>query len=223
MRIILAALLAILVHAGLLAVTPGWFFQRTEHPPQARSVTVTMSYRPPPAPQPPEKESEPQSKKKPRPPETTDKPEKPSPRPEPQKPEPAPVAEEKAAPAPEPTSAAREKEESARDKEDISNTHGDAAANMKVTRKAVPLYKSNPPPQYPRLARRRGYQGEVILSVHVNREGRVDNLWVFESSGYRLLDQAALEAVRSWAFEPGRKGDQPAAMWVKVPVLFELK
>ncbi|MFP4445687.1 MAG: TonB family protein [Desulfosudaceae bacterium] len=223
MRIILAALVAILLHAGLLAVHPGWIFEQTVHPPRARSVSVTMSYRPPPAPPAPEKEVEPPLPKKPRPPEPMAKPEKPSPRPEPQKPQPAPVAEEKSAPVPEPSAAARVEEESARDEEDVSTTHGDAAANMKVTRKAVPLYKSNPPPQYPRLARRRGYQGEVILSVHVNRQGRVDNLWVFESSGYRLLDQAALEAVRSWAFEPGRKGDQPAAMWVKVPVLFQLK
>ena len=220
MRIILAALLAILLHAGLLAVHPGWIFEQTVHPPRARSVTVTMSYRPPPAPPAPEKEPETPPQKKPRPP---DKPEMPVSRPELQKPEPAPVAEEKSAPAPAPSAAAKVEEESARDEEDVSTTHGDAAANMKVTRKAVPLYKSNPPPPYPRLARRRGYQGQVILSVHVNRNGHVDNLWVFESSGYRLLDQAALEAVRSWAFEPGKKGEQPAAMWVKVPVLFELK
>jgi protein TonB len=42
------------------------------------------------------------------------------------------------------------------------------------------------------MARKRGYQGTVILSVLVNREGRVDNLWVFESSGYNILDNAAL-------------------------------
>jgi len=88
---------------------------------------------------------------------------------------------------------------------------------------AVPFYKINPPPRYPRTARRRGIQGTVVLSVYVDVQGRVDNLWVFESSGYRVLDNSALEAVKKWSFEPGRKGDTKVAMWVNVPVRFELQ
>ncbi len=88
---------------------------------------------------------------------------------------------------------------------------------------AVPLYRINPPPRYPRAARRRGIQGTVVLSVYVDALGRVANLWVFESSGYRVLDNAALEAVKKWSFEPGRKEDITVAMWVNVPVRFELQ
>jgi protein TonB len=63
----------------------------------------------------------------------------------------------------------------------------------------------------------------VVLSVLVDERGLVKNLWVFESSGYRLLDNAAIETVSEWLFEPGRKGDQKVEMWVQVPVQFELE
>lgn len=92
-----------------------------------------------------------------------------------------------------------------------------------IITEAEPLYKVNPEPSYPKMARKRGYQGTVILSVLVNKDGRVDNLWVFESSGYNVLDNAALEAVKEWLFEPGKKGDKPVDMWVEVPVRFEIR
>ncbi|MFH1350543.1 MAG: energy transducer TonB, partial [Pseudomonadota bacterium] len=43
-------------------------------------------------------------------------------------------------------------------------------------REAVPAYKSNPRPQYPALARRRGLEGTVVLEVLVSREGKVNDL-----------------------------------------------
>jgi protein TonB len=87
---------------------------------------------------------------------------------------------------------------------------------------AKPLYRRNPPPQYPRLARRRGYEGQVILEVLVGRSGRVEKLKVFQSSGYETLDQAALASVRTWRFQPARRGPDPVEMWVRVPVRFQI-
>jgi len=88
---------------------------------------------------------------------------------------------------------------------------------------ATPMYRKNPAPQYPRTARRRGYEGKVILEVLVNEEGSVEDLRIFESSGYRILDRAAMKSVQSWLFEPGRRGDERVEMWVKVPIRFDLK
>ncbi len=88
---------------------------------------------------------------------------------------------------------------------------------------ARPLYRENPPPEYPRLARRRGYQGTVVLDVLVDKTGRVKELKVEESSGHGSLDRAAKQAVKRWRFAPGRRGDDPVDMWVKVPVRYELK
>ena len=92
-----------------------------------------------------------------------------------------------------------------------------------VVREAVPLYKVNPPPEYPRIARKRGYQGTVVLEVLVDRNGRVGDLRLFTSSGHSILDRRAMASVKVWLFEPGMKGDKKLDMWVRVPVRFELK
>jgi protein TonB len=48
-------------------------------------------------------------------------------------------------------------------------------------------------------------------------------LRIKRSSGYAMLDRSALEAVKTWKFEPGRKMGKPANMWVEVPVKFILR
>lgn len=88
---------------------------------------------------------------------------------------------------------------------------------------ARPRYRDNPPPAYPELARRRQIEGTVVLEALVNGRGRVDDLNVHASSGYNLLDDAALRAVRNWLFDPGKKGGMPMAMTVLVPVRFALR
>lgn len=92
-----------------------------------------------------------------------------------------------------------------------------------VVIEAVPLYKVNPLPEYPRMARKRGYQGTVVLEVLVDQNGRVGDLRLFTSSGYSILDRKAMASVKRWLFEPGMKGDKKVDMWVRVPVRFELK
>lgn len=87
---------------------------------------------------------------------------------------------------------------------------------------ATPRYSDNPPPTYPALARKRGYQGTVVLEVFVKTDGRVGDLRIVESSTHTLLDRAATNAVKGWQFEPGRRGDRVVAMWVRVPVRFAL-
>lgn len=90
-------------------------------------------------------------------------------------------------------------------------------------KKAIPIYDNNPSPEYPLIARRRGFQGTVVLEVMVDRNGRVGDLKVFKSSGYKVLDRAALASVREWMFKPAIKGNEKIEMWVRVPVCFQLK
>jgi len=80
----------------------------------------------------------------------------------------------------------------------------------------------NPKPHYPGAARRRGMQGTVLLLVQVSEKGKVDKVKVRKSSGFRLLDNAATEAVKLWQFAPGRKGVLAMAGEVIVPVKFNL-
>lgn len=88
---------------------------------------------------------------------------------------------------------------------------------------ATPLYRLNPPPVYPQVARQRRFEGVVLLRVLVLADGMVGELRLEKSSGHVVLDQAALKAVRGWAFAPGRRGGMPAAMEVLVPVRFALE
>lgn len=88
---------------------------------------------------------------------------------------------------------------------------------------ARPLYKKNTPPPYPAIARKRGYQGTVELSVFITAKGIVEKLEISRSSGHRILDRQALKTVKKWLFEPGKTNNVPTPMWVKVPVTFKLK
>jgi len=90
-------------------------------------------------------------------------------------------------------------------------------------REATPLYRQNPVPDYPLLCRKRGYQGTVIIDVLVSQEGKVSDLRLATSSGYTILDQAALRSVKTWLFHPGTRGEEKVDMWVKVPVRFQLE
>jgi protein TonB len=90
-------------------------------------------------------------------------------------------------------------------------------------KEAIPLYRDNPPPRYPRIARRKGYEGTVVLEVLVNTEGKVADYRIIRSCGHSVLDKAAMKSIRNWLFEPGMKGEIKVEMWVKVPIRFQLK
>jgi len=101
--------------------------------------------------------------------------------------------------------------------------NSDERESITVIHKAMPLNFSNKAPEYPRVARLRGYQGMVILNVLVNRNGTVSEIKINQSSGYWLLDKAALIAVKYWKFEPGANETGPVEMWVEQPIRFQLK
>ena len=83
-------------------------------------------------------------------------------------------------------------------------------------------YLSNPPPPYPVAARRLKMQGTVTVRVMVSADGRPTSVTLQNGSGVRILDEAALEAVRHWSFVAARRGDQAIAAAVDVPVRFKL-
>lgn len=87
---------------------------------------------------------------------------------------------------------------------------------------AKPDYLQNPAPAYPEAARRRGYQGTVMLLAHVDKSGMPVRINIEHSSGHTLLDAAALKAVKTWRFSPARLGDMPIDSTVRVPIKFNL-
>lgn len=78
-------------------------------------------------------------------------------------------------------------------------------------------------PRYPALARRMGQQGTVKLRLTIDRDGSVDRAEVAASSGFPMLDQAALRAARAWRFEPARREGRPVAAELVQPVEFHLR
>ncbi|RTE64645.1 energy transducer TonB [Amphritea opalescens] len=94
----------------------------------------------------------------------------------------------------------------------------------------APLYQSQPQfmtppesPKYPRLARKRGIEGRVMLHVMIDRKGAVTGLSVEHSSGSVLLDRAAQKAVKRWQFVPAKQNGIAVASYVRVPIDFVLE
>jgi protein TonB len=88
---------------------------------------------------------------------------------------------------------------------------------------ARPAADANRPPTYPEMARRNGWQGLCMVRVAVDATGRPGAVSVARSSGYGILDQAALAAVRKWKFTPRLVRGAAAASTVEVPVNFSLR
>jgi periplasmic protein TonB len=78
-------------------------------------------------------------------------------------------------------------------------------------------------PKYPESARRQGITGTTQLLFEVLANGTVGEVQVESSAGHPDLDQAASEAVKKWRFEPARRGNQPIAVWLRMPVRFVLR
>jgi protein TonB len=86
-----------------------------------------------------------------------------------------------------------------------------------------PKYAENPKPLYPREARKKGFQGEVVLKVEVLSNGLVGQVEVKKSSGHEILDRSALSAVKHWKFFPATRGENAISSWVNVPIKFQLQ
>lgn len=80
----------------------------------------------------------------------------------------------------------------------------------------------NPAPNYPTFAQRRQQQGTVLLRVKVSIEGKPEVIELNKSSGFKLLDEAAQNTVKTWRFVPAKRGNDIVSAWVIVPIKFEL-
>ena len=97
-----------------------------------------------------------------------------------------------------------------------------AAPRADVSRHTDVSYLYNPKPAYPRMARKLGLEGTVMLRILVNQAGEPGEARVVGSSGTEVLDVAALEAIRQWRFVPARNGELAITHWVDVPITFKL-
>ena len=88
------------------------------------------------------------------------------------------------------------------------------------------LYKigsiNNPHPPYPLIARKKGFEGKLILEVLVNEDGSVKSTSIRESSGYEILDTVSKETVEKWTFIPAKKMGRAVKDNIQVPIKFVL-
>jgi len=84
-------------------------------------------------------------------------------------------------------------------------------------------FENNPRPEYPRAAREAGWEGTTVLQVLVLPDGRAGSVTLYKTSGYAVLDEAALTAVKAWRFIPAMDGSFPLRSVVRLPIRFDLK
>jgi TonB family protein len=75
-----------------------------------------------------------------------------------------------------------------------------------------PVALRTTPPVYPEEARKDRLEGDVIVKTVIDEQGKVQNPTVQRSSGHPSLDQAALDAVAGWTFQPATLKGKPVAV-----------
>ena len=79
-----------------------------------------------------------------------------------------------------------------------------------------------PEPHYPLIARARGWQGSVDVGLSVLADGSVHNASLRRSSGYSVLDEAAITVARQSRFRPPTASGLPAPLRGRIEYRFEL-
>jgi periplasmic protein TonB len=85
----------------------------------------------------------------------------------------------------------------------------------------APRARAQPSPDYPPTLRRELVEGEVLVELDVDAQGRVAGARVL-AADHREFADSALRAVLRWRFEPGRRDGRAVAFRLRLPVGFRL-
>jgi protein TonB len=75
---------------------------------------------------------------------------------------------------------------------------------------------------YPAIARRKGWQGVVILALHIESDGLISDLHVNETSGYAALDQAAVKSLQLASIPGARQWLHGHSIDMLIPIEYRL-
>jgi TonB family protein len=78
-------------------------------------------------------------------------------------------------------------------------------------------------PTYPEEARKKGWEGVVRLEAVISKDGRVEKVTVMQSSGYQLLDDEAIRAVKKRRYQPAVQNGKPIESIRQIPIRFKLE
>ena len=76
-------------------------------------------------------------------------------------------------------------------------------------------------PEYPESAREAKAEGDVVLKIVIDEQGRVRNPTVSKSSGNADLDKSALETIAQWTFQPATLEGKPVAVYFTITIRFK--
>lgn len=82
-----------------------------------------------------------------------------------------------------------------------------------------PLSKT--PPEYPDSARENRVEGTTAVEITIDKQGKVQDPVVKQSSGNEDLDKAAVQAVSAWTFQPATLDGKPVAVYYTVTIRFK--
>ena len=77
--------------------------------------------------------------------------------------------------------------------------------------------------EYPRVSRRLGETGRVLVRVFIDESGAARHVQLHRSSSHPRLDDAAVAAVQKARFRPYTENGQAVAGWAYIPIDFELE
>jgi protein TonB len=84
-----------------------------------------------------------------------------------------------------------------------------------------PVLVTRVQPTYPEEARKNRIQGRVVLEAVIDTKGNVTTVGAIESPD-PLLTDAAIEAVKQWAYKPATNNGKPVKVRFTVTVAFKL-
>ena len=87
----------------------------------------------------------------------------------------------------------------------------------------VPIKDSQTEPDYPEIARVARMEGNVVLQAIIRKDGTVGELEVLRTSRPGTgFEEAAIEAVKTWRYEPAMQNNRPVEVYFTVVVDFTL-
>jgi protein TonB len=86
----------------------------------------------------------------------------------------------------------------------------------------APVKTHYPQPQYTEIARKARLQGVVIVQAIIDKDGNVTNVKLLKGLGMGL-DQAAIDAIKKWRFDPATLHGKPVSVYYNLTVNFRLQ
>lgn len=101
----------------------------------------------------------------------------------------------------------------------VANADGDIRLQVDSATTG-PAYATQKPPRYPMKALRTGQAGEVMVEAEISNDGRVLSTRIARSVAPKILEVAAIAAIKDWTFVPETVNGIPIATTALLPISF---